>query len=309
MMNNDKWLDDLSGSMPVADAARHVLAVRLGSVHEHLPPALAASTRDVEAIHQLRVATRRARAALDVFAGCLPDGAYRAARKQLRKIRRAAGAARDWDVFLGHVQTKPVRAAFRTLAGCDLLMGYALAQRGAAQVQLDALGEDYPDRFAGVQAETLAALRPGRSKQTFLELARPLLAELVTQIERGLAGNLEDYAELHQVRIDGKRLRYAMEIFAGCFGEAFRERLYPAVEAMQEILGAANDSHVAAGRLAEMIRLLDRLPPRTARRYLAGLQAVRHLEEERLLRQRDRFTRWQARWRRLNPADLINASS
>jgi CHAD domain-containing protein len=308
-MNNGKWVDGLSATMPVVDAARHVLAVRLGSVHEHLPPALTASSRDVEAIHQLRVATRRARAALDIFAGSLPSGAYRSARKQLRKIRRAAGPARDWDVFLAHLQTKALRDSGANHAAWDLLVGYALAQRGVAQLQIDALGDDYPDRFAQTQAETLAALRPGRSKQTFLDLARPLLGELVSQIDRGLAGNLEDYAELHRVRIDGKRLRYAMEICADCFGEAFRERLYPAVEAMQEILGTANDNHVALGHLAEMMRFLERLPLRTARRFQPQLEAMHRVQEERLLRQREHFTRWQTRWRRLHAAEICQTAS
>ena len=57
-----------------------------------LPLALQQAVKDVEHVHQLRVATRRARAALDIFADCLPDGAFTAAKKQLRKIRRAAGA-------------------------------------------------------------------------------------------------------------------------------------------------------------------------------------------------------------------------
>ena len=51
------------------------------------------------------------------------------------------------------------------------------------------------------------------------------------------------------MRILGKRLRYAMEMFADCFGPAFREELYPAVEQMQEILGRANEqSDVAVTR-------------------------------------------------------------
>ena len=45
-MSSAKWLDGLSAKMPIEDAARDVLAVRFGAVHEHLPPALAASNHD-----------------------------------------------------------------------------------------------------------------------------------------------------------------------------------------------------------------------------------------------------------------------
>src|SRR5262249_193985 len=69
------------------------------------------------------------------------------------------------------------------------------------------------------------------------------------ELDEAVDRNLEDYEHLHQVRILGKRLRYAMEVFADCFAAAFREQLYPAVEEMQEILGNANDSYVACGRL------------------------------------------------------------
>ncbi len=54
-----------------------------------------------------------------------------------------------------------------------------------------------------------------------------------------------DYAALHAFRIQGKQLRYAMEIFAGAVDRAFRSELYPLVEQLQEKLGAIND-HVTA---------------------------------------------------------------
>src|SRR5207244_2148550 len=66
--------------------------------------------------------------------------------------------------------------------------------------------------------------------------------------DHAASGDLKDYAHLHQVRIQGKRLRYAMEVFADCFAADFKEELYPQIEEMQEILGSANDSHVGAQR-------------------------------------------------------------
>ena len=50
---------------------------------------------------------------------------------------------------------------------------------------------------------------------------------------------------LHAFRIEGKQLRYAMEIFAGAFPPAFRGELYPLVEQLQERLGKINDHATA----------------------------------------------------------------
>jgi CHAD domain-containing protein len=46
---------------------------------------------------------------------------------------------------------------------------------------------------------------------------------------------------MHEFRIAGKELRYAMEIFAAAFAPSFRKELYPTVEELQGKLGAVND--------------------------------------------------------------------
>jgi CHAD domain-containing protein len=54
-----------------------------------------------------------------------------------------------------------------------------------------------------------------------------------------------DYAALHTLRLQGKKLRYAMELFAAAFVPAFRDELYPQVAAIQEALGEINDHATA----------------------------------------------------------------
>jgi CHAD domain-containing protein len=296
-MADGKWISDLTTATPLEDAARRVLKVRFSVVREFLPLALHQAERDPEHVHQLRVGTRRARAALDIFVDCLPAKVHKSAKKHLRKIRRAAGDARDWDVFLAQLAgaSKP---GPRHRAGRDLLAGYGLAQRRIAQAQLEALGADYPDEFERVLADTTAAVRaPDDSSQAVLiDLAQPLLLGLVRELESAAAGDLDDYAHLHQVRIIGKRLRYAMEVFAACFADEFRDALYPAIEEMQEILGAANDSHVARGRLEDIERQLSRLPAADAKRLKTGIAALRKHHEQRLPQQVEQFRGWWERW-------------
>jgi len=291
--------------MPLAEAARLVLSTRLGVVGRCLAPALRQSHEDIEHVHQLRVGTRRARAALDIFMKCLSDEAYDTGRKQLRRIRRAAGAARDWDVFRVALTDSKRRVSARERPGHDLLIGYALGQRKVAAQQLEDLGEDYPDRFERVEAEVVAGITDRNHSQSLLQHAQTLLAELVQKVNDALARDLEDYAKLHQARIEGKRLRYAIEVFAACFPPPFRERLYPMVEEMQEILGDANDSHVATGHLRHAREMLDLLTARAKARLLPGVESFRSFHEKRLARQRVKFAKWVQGWRKCDATAVI----
>src|SRR5947208_15609857 len=99
-MADEKWIDDLRGDMPVSAAAKVTLEARFGAVRDRLPPAVFHADDDIEHVHHLRVSTRRASAALRIFADTLPGNLAKKTRKTLKRLRRSAGDARDWDVFL-----------------------------------------------------------------------------------------------------------------------------------------------------------------------------------------------------------------
>jgi CHAD domain-containing protein len=306
-MAGSKWIEGLSGDTAVADAARRVLSVRLEVVREYLPLAVHQPDKDPEHVHQLRVGTRRARAALDIFACCLPAKVFKTAKKELRDVRRAAGEARDWDVFLASVVAREHRQNRRHGPGLDLLLGYAVAQRTLAQAHLEtAAGED-PFAFDRFLAEILSAVHaPAEAdRATLMDLARPVLAGLVRALDQAGREDLNDYNHLHHVRIFGKRLRYAMEVFADCFPPSFRDELYPAIEEMQEILGNANDSHVASGRVENLRVLLRTRLPEDWKRLQPGIDGLLRFHRERLPRERDRFRDWWDRWQRHDAAQAM----
>ena len=126
-----------------------------------------------------------------------------------------------------------------------------------------------------------------------------MLAELLAELDEGAARDLDDYGNLHQVRIAGKRLRYAMEVFADCFEERFRTETYPAIEEMQEILGRANDSHVAAHRLRALRDQLQRSQPDAWKRCRPGVESLIKHHCDQLPRERKRFLEWLRRWQQL----------
>ena len=295
-MADDKWIADLHGDMPVADAAKKALALRLGIVRDRLPDAVFKADDDIEHVHQLRVGTRRAGAALRIFASCLPDRLYRKTRNALRALRRSAGEARDWDVFLEMLQARLSKAPPKQRRGLDFLLGFAHGQRVLAQEHLRQAHDAKAEKFVLRIQQVAQILDEASADKTLTELGAAVLTELVRELESAARGDLQQYEALHHVRILGKQLRYAMEIFESCFVPEFRQRYYPAIVEMQDILGLANDSHVACQRLESLRSRLLRTQPRQWPHYREGIEALLRSHERRLPQQRRKFEQWWLHW-------------
>src|SRR5688572_31377931 len=90
--------------MSFAEAAARAVSVRAGELWEHSENVL--DTSDIERVHDMRVATRRLRAVLEIFAACFPPKQHRAALREVKALADALGARRDPDVqieFLGNL--------------------------------------------------------------------------------------------------------------------------------------------------------------------------------------------------------------
>jgi CHAD domain-containing protein len=59
---------------------------------------------DIEFVHEMRVTSRRLRAAMDNFAGCFPEKAFKKHHKKVKAITRTMGAVRDLDVLIARFQ-------------------------------------------------------------------------------------------------------------------------------------------------------------------------------------------------------------
>jgi CHAD domain-containing protein len=81
---------------PFAVAAARVVRVRASEVFEHSDGVL--DVVDIEPLHDMRVATRRLRAALEVFEACFPRKRFRKALKKVKALADALGERRDRDV-------------------------------------------------------------------------------------------------------------------------------------------------------------------------------------------------------------------
>lgn len=293
-MPDGKWITGLAPDTPLSAAARSALTVRLTVVRDHLPLAVHHADEDLEHVHQLRVATRRAGAAVRIFGPCLPDRHRRRVKKLLRRYRRAAGDARDWDVFQALLAAWAARRPDPERPGLDFLMGFARARRVDAQAALVAI--DLEREFEQLPQDTSNAVHPSGKAGTFADLALPMLTELADEFNAAVAVESDDPDHLHQVRIAGKRLRYAMEVFADCFTPPFREALYPLVEEVQETLGSLHDSHVTAGRLEEIRDELEACSHPDRGRLRPGIDRWLQWHRRRVPQERRRFRTWCKRW-------------
>jgi CHAD domain-containing protein len=297
-MADGKWIEGMDADTPAHRAARHVLSVRLEVVRERLPAVLQEVQTDTEDVHQLRVATRRADAAVRIFRDYLPSKVFKRTRRHLRRVRRAAGAARDWDVFAAETAARLARQPAAQQRGLEFLLGYATGRRSTAQEELTEAGQRELAGLEAFIAGVVAAVQPaaGAPEQTLLQLGGPLLRAQLHDFEHAASGDLKDYAHLHQVRIAGKRLRYAMEVFASAFPAEFVDRLYPQVEEIQDILGRANDSHVAAGHLEQVRQQLRAAHADAWRRFRPGIDPFLQYHRRRLPQERRRFLSAWKKW-------------
>lgn len=94
---------ELDCEEPFSLAAARVVEVRAAEVFEHAEGVL--DLGDVERVHDMRVATRRLRAALEVFAPCFPRKRHRKALKRVKALADALGERRDRDVTIGLLES------------------------------------------------------------------------------------------------------------------------------------------------------------------------------------------------------------
>ena len=80
------------------EAAARVVEVRTEEVFEHAEHVL--DTTDIERVHDMRVATRRLRAALEIFSVCFPKAEHRKVLKEVKRLADVLGERRDPDVAI-----------------------------------------------------------------------------------------------------------------------------------------------------------------------------------------------------------------
>lgn len=271
-MADGTWIEGLEPDMPIRDAASAILGVRLGSFRHQFAEAATEPIPGTKRIHQLRVSTRRAAAALKVLRPVLEKKPLRKALKLLQRVRRAAGAARDWDVFAATVAAA-AETEVKLKDVVAFVAAYGLGVRTGIGPDLASLYAEHAELLAEV-CDHLCNHLAGDIDGTLAELADESMPRLVFDFTEAMQSAPTTPTALHALRIQGKRLRYGMELFACRYAEPWRTELYPALESIQERLGTIQDGVVATNHAATMLGELTELRPDLVKELRPGFAAL-----------------------------------
>jgi CHAD domain-containing protein len=260
MTRLDRLLASIDPDDDIRRVAPRIVRIRLRNVWRGVRRLTASRPCSAKCIHALRVATRRADAAIDVFRSVLRRRDVRWLSKRIKRIRRAAGAVRNCDILLttfAHNQDQsqgdPPRHGHQDAA---IRLVHAMRRESErrlicvcrrfkrdhfrSRVRLLAARSDQPDDMVPVSLNTLGKDAVGVQIGQFLNVA-------------GLDSS--DLATLHQVRIEAKKLRYTLENFSILFDSNPYESAMQYLEDIHRRLGDLNDRRTNIELLKMLLRV------------------------------------------------------
>lgn len=283
-MVDGKFVPGLAAHQASDIAFRKLLKARLQAVAMRCK----ALDRHAETVHQLRVSTRRASAALRLAREAISTKRHQRAGDLLRKLRRSAGSVRDIDIYLGSIQSaKAITDSTRAfLAGH---MAYSRA------VNFETLQEV----VKSAMPELLKAIR---SLPAVVETKDETLADVLTRNAKSLMRDFDDALleaetsldaeHLHRVRIQAKRLRYSLEILPDSKPAA----VVAHVEKLQDILGFWHDVHAVNGRLVSAKFAAASVNGAAGSPVIKGIDSLTMQNERIEARQLAAYRRWLKAW-------------
>jgi CHAD domain-containing protein len=133
-MTRAREVPDLTCADPYALAAGRVIDVRADELLEQSAGVLDLS--DIERVHDMRVASRRLRAALEIFEPCFPRKEFRLALREVKAIADALGERRDRDVAIVALEKLVSKMAAPDRPGVQFLIERLRQEQAAANEAL-----------------------------------------------------------------------------------------------------------------------------------------------------------------------------
>lgn len=288
-------LPKLRRNISVAEGFHKIIGGTLGHLIANIGPTLRG---DPEGVHQMRIALRRCRAALKLFAPHLGDEPAGKFDEELQRLGRVFGKARDWDVFC--LETLPA-AMVELPAEClrDLKAPADVERRVAHASVINAIcGPRFGALILELAIWTEAGLaRPDmlgdrRMYEQLAALAPPLLDRIARQaMKKARHPGRLSAKKLHQLRKTLDQLCNDIEGVTGLFPPRTVESYRVQCEGVQEILGSANDAFVAKQLTLNLLKsgrtdltrpgdILVFWSKRRRRKTMRGLKgALKHLRE------------------------------
>ncbi len=242
-----------AASANIETVARDVLRDCFAQIAENM--VVVAASDAIEGPHQLRVGLRRLRTAFSIFGPSLGKEALADLNAKARRLGQVVGELRDLDVLVEEViagqaalgldepalealtgalepRRRAVRAEVRAMLAGPETVGFLfdLAQ------MIEARGWFSPSDYT--QTERLAA--------PILSEAQSILARRLTRVrKRGRKPEKLSAEELHELRKELKKLRYAADMLSPVFAAKRVEGHLKALRRLQDTFGSLNDAAMA----------------------------------------------------------------
>jgi CHAD domain-containing protein len=247
---------------------------------------------DIEELHDMRVATRRLRAAFEVFSTAFDPRLIKPHLKGTRATGRALGRVRDLDVFMEKAAHYLDSLPQDQRGGLDPLLQAWQNQRAEGRTAMLAYLDSpayliYQRSFYNFLATPPQPPETDQASPAQVRYIVPVLVYTRLAAVRAYAPRLPSATieELHGLRIEFKKLRYTLEFFREVLGPEAKEVIH-AIKSIQDHLGDLNDAHVACQILRDFLDELEhhqqaipmeqRQNPEPIVAYLAARHAERH---------------------------------
>lgn len=251
-MAKAKLIAKLNCQDAAAKVIRQVLQARMKKMCALRDQAL--NWNDPEGVHDMRVASRRLRSSLSDFKPYLRKGSMPVSR--LKALAKSLGAVRDEDVAIAALDELRSKAGEEVRQGIEAISEEHCRQRRQARsvlehaIRASAIADLRDDFRARLQTATkfrddLAAEESANQVPTFSQVGAKIIGDRLKQL-RAAADSLyrpQRTKQLHKMRIMAKRLRYAVELFAPCWGDELK-KCATEIARLQTSLGELHDCDV-----------------------------------------------------------------
>ena len=268
----------LDSEQTAAEGMLQVYRSLLETIRCNLPGTI--DDLDIEFLHDLRVAVRRTRSAMSLTRDVFPKEKLRPFKEDFARLGQLTGPTRDLDVYLLQKEAFLTRVRPELQSGVLAYFKRLTLRRNKAQ---RVLASTLKTESFAMQLQRWEEFLKLRKRKKGLAADKPIGRLANRIIRQHFAKVLQDGqninattsdAEIHQLRIECKKLRYSLEFFASLYEkEAFFKLLKP-LKSMQTILGDFNDLFVQQEMLYKEIQSLRKGTAQNKEEQIVALSAL-----------------------------------
>lgn len=282
---------------PAAAGTRRALLVLFEQMLAQQPGVLRGE--DPEAVHDFRVAVRRTRSALGQVRGVFAPFRRDRFRESFAWLAGESNLLRDTDVLLEQLPVLAAEVLAERAEDLAPLREHLLVQRGQAHAAVVQVlrGAKYKRLLSSWRTflETppkVSATSAPNAERPLLDVARERLVAVYGRIRKRTRAFEPPVpaAELHELRIECKKLRYLLELFRSLFGAAEIAAVIAHLKHLQDLLGEMNDCEVQKEMLFQLAGDMEKAAAEkgatvpAATFFAMGRLAQRHLRRQQELR-------------------------